>query len=102
MEKSPTIATVFNDLTASIQHELSKRPWDWQAAVLTVVLVQIAATRLVISEWVPFLSVVEKLSFLAVVLGLVIGYSSFTRRQTIWIGIEYGLLLIPMQLLVVD
>ena len=92
-------AGVINSQTASIQHELSKRPWDWQSAALTVVLVQIGASRLVISEWVPFLNVVEKLSFLAVVLGLVIGYSSFTRRQTIWIGIEYGLLLIPMHLL---
>ncbi len=99
MEKSSTIATVFNDLTSSIQNELSKRPWDWQAAVLTVTLVQIAAIRLVISEWVPFLSVVETLSFIGAVLGLVIGYSTFTRRQTIWIGVEYGLLLIPIQLL---
>jgi len=99
MEKPSAIATVFNDLTASIQHELSKRPWDWQAAALTIVLVQIAAARLAISEWVPFLGVVETLGFFATILGLVIGFSSFTRRQTFWIGIEYGLLLIPMQLL---
>ncbi len=100
MEKSSTIATLFSELTAYIKHELSKRPWDWQAAALTVALVQIAALRLVISEWAPSLSVVETLAFLGTVLGFVLGYSSFTRRQTIWIGIEYGLLLIPMQLLI--
>ncbi|MBC7878243.1 MAG: transglutaminase domain-containing protein [Anaerolineales bacterium] len=99
MEKSSTPAASFSDLLSSMRDTLPKRAWDWQAAALTVALIQIAATRLVISEWVPFLGVVEVTSFLAVVLGLIMGYSSLTRRQIIFMGIEYGLLLIPMQLL---
>lgn len=99
MEKSSVAAEFFNNLLASIKRGLPKRAWDWQAAILTIILVQLAATRLAMSEWVPFLRVVIILSFYAVSLGLIIGYSSFTRRNAIWIGIEYGLLLIPRQLL---
>lgn len=99
MEKTSTPAFSFSDLITSIRNTMPTRPWDWQAAVLTILLVQITSGRLVISEWVPFLSIVQVLSLFAVVLGLVMGYSSFTRRQVIFAGIEYGLLLIPMQLL---
>ncbi len=99
MEKTSLLTEYFSNLSLSIQRGLPKRAWDWQAAILTVVLVQLAATRLAMSEWVPFLRVVIILSLYAVSLGLIIGYSSLTRRNAIWVGIEYGLLLIPMQLL---
>ncbi len=99
MEKSSLLAEFFSGLSLSIQRGLPKRAWDWQAAILTVALVQLAATRLAMTEWAPFLRMVIILSFYAVSLGLVIGYSSLTRRNAVWVGMEYGLLLIPMQLL---
>ena len=99
MEKSSLPAEYFNNLSLSIQRGWPKRGWDWQSAILTIALVQIAATRLATTEWVPFLREVIILSFYAVCLGLIIGYSSLTRRNAIWVGVEYGLLLIPMQLL---
>jgi len=99
MKKSSGLADYFSGLTESIQRGLPKRPWDWQASILTVILVQLASTRLVMSEWVPFLRVVIIVSFYAVSIGLIIGYSSLSRRNAIWVGVEYGLLLIPIQLL---
>lgn len=75
MEKSSLLTGYFSNLLLSIQRGLPKRAWDWQAAVLTVVLVQLASTRLAMSEWVPFIRVVIILSFYAVSLGLIIGLS---------------------------
>ncbi|MBI3162124.1 MAG: hypothetical protein HYZ23_06425 [Chloroflexi bacterium] len=99
MDKSIAAPDFWENVTASIKHSLPKREWDWQAAVLAVLLVQIAAARLSITKWVPSLNVVILLSFYAVCLGLVIGYGGLSRRNAIWMGVEYGLLLIPLQFL---
>ncbi len=99
MEKSSGSANYLSGFFESIQRGLPKRPWDWQASIITVLLVQLASTRLVMSEWVPSLRLVLMVSFYAVSIGLMIGYSSLSRRNAIWVGFEYGLLLIPMQLL---
>jgi transglutaminase-like putative cysteine protease len=80
----------------------SNRPnrlWDWQAVALTIALVQIASARLAISEWVPSLNITQTLSLYAVVLGVALGYSYFSRRSVTWVVIAYGAFLIPMQLL---
>jgi len=78
---------------------LPERPWDWPAILLTIALAQIAATRLAITEWVPSLNVIQVVSFLAVILGLLLGYSAFTKRQATWAAVEYGVLLLPFLLL---
>ena len=93
------VSDFFENSWLSIQRGLPKREWDWQAVVLTVILIQFASTRLSITEWVPSLNIVIRISFYAVILGLIIGYSSLTRRNAAWVGIEYGLLLLPIQLL---
>jgi transglutaminase-like putative cysteine protease len=80
-----------------------KRPdhfWDLQSAALVVVLVQIAALRLVFTDWAPFLSVTQTLGFLGVLLGLALGYTSLLPRTVRGFGLAYGLIVIPAQLLI--
>lgn len=90
---------IFGRFPALIHRNPPQRAWDWQAAALTVALVQISSGRLVASGWVPSLEIVQSLSLYAVILGLALGYSSFKRRNAVWAVVEYGLLLIPFQLL---
>jgi transglutaminase-like putative cysteine protease len=73
--------------------------WDWPSVVLTIVLVQTAAARLTITDWVPSLYIPQTLSLLAVILGLALGFSNFSHRQVFWAVIAYGVFLVPMQLL---
>ena len=99
MTRSPTLQDIFRRAHSFAISSLPNRPWDWPAAALTVALVQISSTRLVITEWVPALDITQAISLYAVILGLALGYSSFTRRSAIWAAVEYGLLLIPLNLL---
>jgi transglutaminase-like putative cysteine protease len=98
MKKAHTLEGVINNLT-SFAGDPRLQELDWQATLLVVSLVQLASTRLAITEWVPSLNVTQVLSLYAVVLGLALGYSNLTRRNVIWMAIEYGLLVIPLQLI---
>ncbi len=100
MKKLFSFENVFRNVKSHVANSLPSRVWDWQAVALVIVLVQISSTRLTISEWVPDLDITQKISLYAVILGLVLGYSSFNRKHTIWAVIEYGILIIPMQLLI--
>lgn len=73
--------------------------WDWQAVGITIILIQLAAARLVVSEWVPKLEVTQTLGLYAAILGLLMGYSSLNRKNVVWMTIEYGVLLVPALLL---
>src|SRR5688572_26622024 len=98
MKKMPVLEGLIKTFT-SFEVKVTSRPWDWPAMFLVVALVQISSTRLAITEWVPSLDVTQTISLYAVALGLALGYSSFTRRNAIWAAVEYGLLLVPLQLL---
>jgi transglutaminase-like putative cysteine protease len=76
-----------------------KHLWDWRAALLTIALVEISSTRLVVTEWAPFLYFTQSMGFIGVILGLVLGYSSFSRQTVIRLSAGYTLILIPAQLL---
>jgi transglutaminase-like putative cysteine protease len=76
------------------------RAWDWRAALLTLALVEISSTRLVITEWAPFLYFTQTMAFLGAILGLALGYSRFSRKAVIRIAAGYTLILAHAQLLV--
>lgn len=76
------------------------RAWDWRAALLTLALVEISSTRLVITEWAPFLYFTQTMAFLGAILGLALGYSRFSRKAVIRIAAGYTLILVHAQLLV--
>jgi transglutaminase-like putative cysteine protease len=75
------------------------RIWDWRAALLVVAMVEIASTRLVVTEWAPYLYFTQTMSFLGVILGLALGYSTFSRPAAIRIAAGYTLMLVLSQLL---
>jgi len=99
MKKIFSLKGIFGRFASLIDGNPPHLEWDWQAVALTIALVQISSGRLVVSDWVPSLEIVQTLSLYAVILGLVLGYSSFKRRNVIWAMVEYGILLIPFQLL---
>lgn len=84
----------------SVEEKQPDRFWDWQSAALVAVLVQIAALRLTFTDWTPFLGVAQTLGFLGVLLGLALGYTSLFPRTVRGFGLAYGLIIIPVQLLV--
>ena len=85
--------------TSFVERSTSGRFWDWQAVFLAIALIQLSSTRLVISEWVPSLEITQTISLYAVILGLSLGFSTFTRMSVLRLAFAYGALLIPMQLL---
>ncbi len=101
MQKAPLFESVFRNIESLIQRSLPARSWDWQSTLLVIALVQIASTRLVISEWVPNLAVIQSISLYAVILGLLLGYSNFTGKISAWMAVEYALLIVPLSLLTV-
>ncbi|MCC7117149.1 MAG: hypothetical protein IT310_01385, partial [Anaerolineales bacterium] len=99
METAPRVTTLLKKLRAFTLESFTRRAWDWPTVLLAIVLVQSAPIRLSVTEWAPKLETLQSVSFWAVTLGLALGYSSFSRRRSIWIAIEYALLVIPMQLM---
>ena len=71
--------------------------WDWLSVALLFVLLQIAAYRLVITQWTPFLHLVQGITSMAFVIGAGCGYSSLPRRTARWLSLSYMLLLLPLR-----
>ena len=75
-----------------------RRAWDWPAALLVFLLLQVAAARLVITSWTPFLFFTQTLSAFSVALGLALGYSTFRPRTVRWMVFFYSIVILPWQL----
>lgn len=73
--------------------------WDWRAILLTIALIEISSSRLVITEWVPYLYFTQTISLAGVILGFALGYSIFSRKAITRIAVGYSLILLPAQLL---
>lgn len=73
------------------------RWWDWISLVLLFLLLQVVASRLVITAWTPFLHLVQGITSIAFVIGAASGYSTFPRRTTRWLSFFYMLCLLPLQ-----
>ncbi len=86
-------------LVSGKQNLSSSRLWDWKAAFLVLVLLQVSSLRLVVTEWAPFLYFTQTMGFVGLVLGLVLGYSNFSRQAVIRLAAGYTFILIPAQLL---
>jgi len=77
----------------------SLRAWDWLSATLLFFIIQVAAARLVTTDWTAYLYFAEILAASGTVLGLALGISRFQRRAVIWLVIGYTLVMLPWQLL---
>jgi len=77
----------------------SFRAWDWLSASLLFFIIQVAAARLVTTDWTTYLYLAEILAAFGTALGLALGISKFQRRAVIWLAIGYTLILLPWQLI---
>jgi len=74
------------------------RVWDWFFALLVLLLVQVSALRLVMTDWVPDLYFAETLGALGVILGLALGSSLFNVRAVFFLAVAYTGSLVPWHL----
>ncbi len=74
------------------------RWWDLQAAILGLVVVQVAAARLVATKWTDHLSLPQVIGLIGIVLGLALGQSIFSRTVSGLLAIAYGICIIPWQI----
>jgi len=74
------------------------RQWDWTSAGLLFLLLQVAAARLVTTDWAPFLYFAETLASFGTVLGLMLGVSRFGRRAVFWLASAYTVFVVPWRI----
>ncbi len=75
-----------------------KRTWDWLVAFLLLILLQIAAARLVATLWTLDLNLVMVVTFFGTMLGLLLGKSLFRRLWVFILALAYGSVLVTWQL----
>jgi transglutaminase-like putative cysteine protease len=84
-------------------HVPQSRWWDWAAVGLHFILLETVASRLVATNWTPFLYLIQTFTYLGFVIGTALGYSTFQRRTVRWLSLFYMLVLLPLQwTLVID
>jgi len=71
---------------------------DWLSAILLIIIMQIAAARLVATLWTKDLTLVQVITFIGTILGLALGKSIFKRFWVVFLAVCYGIILIPWQL----
>jgi len=74
------------------------RWWDWSSAILLLVILQIAATRLVATKWTDDLSLIQIVTLLGTLIGLTLGQSIFSRNVSLFFSLAYAICIIPWQL----
>lgn len=73
------------------------RWWDWASLALLFVLLETVASRLVATNWTPFLYLTQTATYIAFVAGTALGYSRFPRRPSQWLIAIYMALMLPLQ-----
>jgi transglutaminase-like putative cysteine protease len=74
------------------------RWWDWSSAILLLLILQIAATRLVATKWTDDLSLIPIVTLIGTLLGLALGQSIFSRKIVLLFTVAYAVCIIPWQL----
>jgi len=76
----------------------NQRWWDWPAALILMVLLEIIVLRLQATKWTDNLGIVEVLTFVGGLLGLLMG-RSFFRKRWVWLfAAILSLYMVPWQL----
>jgi len=79
------------------------RWWDWSSIFLLFLLLETVATRLVTTNWTPFLFLGQTLTYFGFLIGTVLGYTRFSPRASRWVSFLYMVILLPLQwTLVID
>src|SRR5512143_444961 len=74
------------------------RKWDWLTAILLFLMLQVSASRLVTTNWAPYLYFAETLAGMGTILGLALGASRFRRSGIVWLSFLYTLFVVPWQI----
>ena len=74
------------------------RWWDWPAVLLLLISLFTATGRLISTEWVDHLRLVQTLAFFGGIAGLLLGRSCFSSGLVIFFASAYGLFAVPWQL----
>jgi transglutaminase-like putative cysteine protease len=75
-----------------------KHSWDWVSVALLVIIMMVAAARLIATLWTLELSLVMVVTVLGVIIGLTLGKSIFRRIWLVFFSIAYGVFIIIWQL----
>ena len=79
------------------------RWWDWSSIFLLFLLLETVASRLVTTNWTPFLFLGQTLTYFGFLIGTVLGYTRFSPRTARWVSFLYMIILLPLQwTLVID
>lgn len=73
------------------------RWWDWAAVGLHFILLQTVASRLVATNWTPFLYLTQTFTYMGFVVGTALGYSRFPRVTARLLNFLYMTILLPLQ-----
>ena len=71
---------------------------DWMTAALLIIMMQIAAGRLVATLWTKDLHLVQVIALIGTILGLALGKSIFKHPWPVFFAIAYGSIVIPWQI----
>ncbi len=75
----------------------SPRWWDWSAIVLLFIVLQTVVSRLIATEWTPFLNLIRAITLIGCLIGVAMGYSRFQRGTVRWLTLFYMLIMLPLQ-----
>jgi len=64
---------------------------------LLFLVLETLASRLVATNWTPFLYLMQTATYLGYVVGTALGYSRFPRRVAQWLSLVYMVLMLPLQ-----
>jgi hypothetical protein len=78
--------------------KINNRVWDWLSVILLIIIMQIAAARLVATLWTLDLDLVMVVTLFGTLLGLALGKSVFNRFWVFVLAVIYGSILILWQL----
>ena len=85
--------------TRNVDIKNNRTRWgDWLSAILLIICMQLAAGRLVATRWTDELHLIQVIVLFGTFLGLALGKSIFNRFWVIFLGIAYGMILIPWQI----
>jgi len=73
------------------------RWWDWASLALLFVLLEIVASRLIVTTWTPYLYLIQNATYIAFVVGTALGFSQFSARLSRWLSLAFLILMLPLQ-----
>ena len=79
------------------------RWWDWSSIFLLFLLLETVASRLVTTNWTPFLFLGQTLTYFGFLIGTALGYTRYSPRTARWVSFLYMIIMLPLQwTLVID